>query len=308
MAPAAIATSGLTKRYGRLTAVDRLDLEVQPGEVFGFLGVNGSGKTTTIRVLLDLLRPTAGTARIFGRDCQADGLAVRGDIGYMPSEPGFYDDMTGEATLALLARLNGRAIDASRQRRLFDRLELSPAILRRRLREYSTGMRRKIAIIQAFQADPPLLVLDEPTEGLDPLMQEVFYALVAEAHDRGRTVFMSSHVLSEVERVCSRVALVRAGRLAVAATVDEIRRLAPRRVVVTFTADVDAGAAARLTGCESLEVAPRRWTLGTRGAVGEMIRALAALPVADVRIHEPRLEDALAAYYREEPGQGPGPS
>jgi ABC-2 type transport system ATP-binding protein len=304
----AIATSGLTKRYGRLTAVDRLDLEVQPGEIFGFLGVNGSGKTTTIRVLLDLLRPTAGTARIFGRDCQADGLAARGGIGYMPSEPGFYDDLTGGATLALLARLGGRPVDPSYQRGLLDRLELSREILQKRLREYSTGMRRKLAIVQAFQADPPLLILDEPTEGLDPLMQEAFYALVAEAHARGRTVFMSSHVLSEVERMCTRLALVRAGRLAIAATVGEIRRLAPRRIVVTFSADVDAGAAARLAGCVPLDVAPRRWLLGASGAVGEAIRALAALPVADVTIHEPRLEDALAAYYRDEPGQEGPPS
>jgi ABC-2 type transport system ATP-binding protein len=308
MPSAAIATSGLTKRYGRLTAVDRLTLEVEAGEIFGFLGVNGSGKTTTIRVLLDLLRPTSGTAQIFGRDCQSEGLSVRGDLGYMPSEPGFYDDMTGEATLALLAHLGGRPIDASRQRALLDRLELSGAILRRRLREYSTGMRRKLAIVQAFQADPPLLILDEPTEGLDPLMQEVFYALVAEAHAAGRTVFMSSHVLSEVERVCTRIALVRAGRLAIAATVDEIRRLAPRRVVVIFTADVEPGAAAGLAGCQALDVAPRQWTLAAKGAIGETIRALAMLPVADLTIHEPRLEDALAVYYRDESGQEGRPS
>jgi ABC-2 type transport system ATP-binding protein len=308
MTPAAIATSALTKRYGRLTAVDRLDLEVQPGDMFGFLGVNGSGKTTTIRVLLDLLRPTAGRAWIFGRDCHSDGLAVRSGVGYMPSEPGFYDDMTGDATLALLARLGGRRVDLSYQRRLLDRLELPRDILQRRLREYSTGMRRKLAIVQAFQGDPPLLVLDEPTEGLDPLMQEAFYTMLAEAHTRGRTVFMSSHVLSEVERVCTRIALVRAGRLAIAATVDEIRRLAPRRIVVTFTADVDARVVAELDGCEPLEVAPRRWILGARGSVGRAIRALAALPVADVTIHEPRLEEVLADYYRNEPAQDGRPS
>src|SRR5262249_44718369 len=192
-----------------------------------------------IRVLLDLLRPTSGRAWILGHDCHTDGLAARAAVGYMPSEPGFYDDMTGEATLALLARLGGGAIDPLYPRRLIDRLELSRRILRRHLREYSTGMKRKLAIVQAFQAEPPLLILDEPTEGLDPLMQEAFYALLIEAHGRGRTVFMSSHVLSEVERVCTRIALVRAGRLAVAAAVAEIRRLAPRRHVVTFHAGVD---------------------------------------------------------------------
>ena len=180
MSDPAISTAGLAKHYGRLVAVSDLTLEVRAGEVFGFLGLNGAGKTTTIRVLLDLLRPTHGRAWIFGRDCQADGLAVRAGLGYLPGEIGFYTDMTGEETLQLLARLGRKHVDRAYRRRLEDRFEFAPADLSRRLREYSSGMKRKLGIIQAFQADPPLLILDEPTEGLDPLMQEAFYELLTE--------------------------------------------------------------------------------------------------------------------------------
>jgi ABC-2 type transport system ATP-binding protein len=195
MLPEAIHLERLGKRYGRVEALNDVSLAVEEGQVFGFLGVNGAGKTTTIRILLDLVRPTAGRASVFGRDCQSAGLDVRAQLGYLPGEPGFYGDMTGEATLDLLGRLSRRGVDPSWRRGLLDRLELAAADLRRPIREYSTGMKRKLGIVQAFQADPPLLVLDEPTEGLDPLMQEAFYELLAEVRRRGRTVFMSSHVL-----------------------------------------------------------------------------------------------------------------
>ena len=296
-----IALHGITKHYGRLVAVADLTLEVLAGEVFGFLGLNGAGKTTTIRVLLDLLRPTAGRASIFGRDCQSDGLAVRAGIGYQPGEFGFYHDMTGEQTLGLLARLSGRGVDTAFRRRLCDRFELGAADLRRRLREYSTGMKRKLGIIQAFQADAPLLILDEPTEGLDPLMQEAFYGLLAEVRERGRTVFLSSHVLSEVERVCDRVAVLRGGRLALVSAVDEIRRLAPRRVNVSFDADVRAAETALPAGVSVVDTQPRLWTLHARGALGPLVRVLAGLPVKDIDVREPKLEDILIRYYRDAP-------
>src|SRR5216684_4304460 len=237
--PSAVSIRGLTKRYGKLTAVNKLDLDVAPGEILGFLGLNGAGKTTTIRILLDLLRPNGGTASVFGHDCQADGLQVRAMAGYLPGEMGIYPDMTGVEVLDLLAGLSGGKIANGYRSELQERLELPDSDLRRRLREYSTGMKRKLGIIQAFQADPRLLILDEPTEGLDPLMQESFYGLLAGLRQRGRTVFMSSHVLSEVDRVCDRIAILRNGELVLLSAVDESRRLAPRRVRVLFTENVD---------------------------------------------------------------------
>src|SRR5258707_12489759 len=188
----AVSIRGLTKRYGKLTAVNNLNLEVAPGEILGFLGLNGAGKTTTIRILLALLRPTSGKAFVFGRDCQQEGLEARSKIGYPPGEMGIYSDLTGREVLDLLAGLQRRPIDIRHRRELQERLGLPDTDLQRRMREYSTGMKRKLGIIQAFQADPPLLILDEPTEGLDPLMQEAFHATLAATRRRGAAVFMSS--------------------------------------------------------------------------------------------------------------------
>src|SRR5262245_46723337 len=196
------------------------------GEVLGFLGLNGAGKTTAIRLLLDLLRPSSGQAFIFGHDCCLDGLAARAQVGYLPGELGMYPDLTGLEILDFLASLNAQPVDKRRRQDLADRLELSQRDLRRRIRQYSTGMKRKLGVIQAFQADPPLLILDEPTEGLDPLMQESFYSLLTDVKSKGTTVFMSSHVLSEVERVCDRIALLRKGELVLLSSVQESRRLA----------------------------------------------------------------------------------
>ena len=222
----AISIRGLSKQYGKLTAVRNLDLDVNEGEILGFLGLNGAGKSTTIRILLDLLRPTGGTASLFGHDCQAEGIAARALTGYLPGEMGVYSDLTGVTILDFLAGLNHRKVDPQYRRELQERLELPDSDLRRKLREYSTGMKRKLGLIQAFQSDPALLILDEPTEGLDPLIQESFYRLLADARRRGRTIFMSSHVLSEVERVCDRVALLRKGELVLLSPVEEIRRMA----------------------------------------------------------------------------------
>ena len=300
MTPPPLATERLTKRYGRLTAVDDLTLSVEPGEIFGFLGLNGAGKTTTIRMLVDLLRPTGGRARIFGFDTRAEGRAARALVGYLPGENPFYDDMTGRAALDLLGRLNGRAPGDAGRRRLLDRFVLGDAELARPLREYSSGMKRKLGIVQAFQHDPPLVILDEPSEGLDPMMQETFYDLLEDTRRRGRTVFLSSHVLSEVERVCDRIGLLRAGRLVLVSTVDEIRRLAPRRVRVVFGADVAAERLAAPAGCETIEIGPRAWTLAALGPLGPLVEAVADLPVADLEVSEPHLEDVLARYYRGE--------
>jgi ABC-2 type transport system ATP-binding protein len=288
----------MTKRYGKLTAVSDLRLEVNQGEILGFLGLNGAGKTTTIRILLDLLRPTSGRASIFGRDCQAEGIEARSLAGYLPGEMGIYSDLTGCEVLDFLAGLSRQGVNRQYRRELQDRLELPDSDLRRKLREYSAGMKRKLGLIQAFQAAPPLLILDEPTEGLDPLMQESFYQLLADERRRGRTVFMSSHVLSEVERVCDRIALLRRGELALLSTVEEIRKLAARRMRVFFSEDVKIDPDLP-PGHEVVEIKPRAWTLRVEGLVGPLLSLLSALPVKDLEVEEPRLEDVLIKYYRE---------
>ena len=294
----AISIRGLTKRYGNLTALNDLNLDVVRGEVLGFLGLNGAGKTTAIRLLLDLLRPTSGKAFIFGHDCYLDGRAARAQVGYLPGELGLYPDLTGLEVLDFLAGLSQRPVDQRRRQELIDRLELSDRDLCRRIRQYSTGMKRKLGVIQAFQADPPLLILDEPTEGLDPLMQESFYALLAEVKRKGATVFMSSHVLSEVERVCDRIALLRKGELVLLSSVQESRRLAERRVRVFFHADVD-GKLELPPGCEVVENTPRVWSLKVAGPLGPLVGALARLPVKDVQVEAARLEDVVLKIYRE---------
>jgi ABC-2 type transport system ATP-binding protein len=299
----AIEIDALTKRYGRLVAVRDLDLVVEAGEIFGFLGVNGAGKSTTIRILLDLVRPTAGRASILGNDCQRHGLAARAAVGYLPGELGFYDDMTGEAVLAVTARLSGTgAVRPAYRRELTDRLELSTTDLGRRIRDYSTGMKRKLGIVQAFQADQAVLVLDEPTEGLDPLMQEAFYALLADVRGRGRTIFMSSHVLSEVERVCDRIAVIRRGRLVLLSPVEELRRIAARRVRVIF-GGVAPSPPALPDGCELIEAAPTAWQVRVRGPLGPLLARLDGLSVRDLEVHEVPLEEVLRPYYRADEGE-----
>jgi len=295
----AISIQGVAKRYGAIKAVDDLNLEVNEGEVLGFLGLNGAGKTTTIRILLDLLRPTAGRAAIFGHDCNSDGLRARALTGYLPGEMGLYSDMRGVEVLDLLGGLGQRPIDQKLRTSLEDKLELSQSQLRQKLREYSTGMKRKLGLIQAFQADPPLLILDEPTEGLDPLMQETFFHMVADARKRGGTVFMSSHVLSDVERVCDRIALMRKGHLVLLSTVEEARALASRRVRVLFSEAVERPAQIP-SGSSGVDFSAYEWLLTVDGALGPLMSLLAGLPVKDILVAEPRLEDVLLKLYRGE--------
>ncbi len=295
---AAISIQGLTKSYGKLVAVNQLNLEVPPGEVFGFLGLNGAGKTTTIRILLDLLRPTSGHAAVFGHDCQSDSLKARSAVGYLPGEMGIYSDMTGRELLVFLERIGEKPVSTDHRNNLIERFELSGRDLSRKLREYSTGMKRKLGLIQAFQADPHLLILDEPTEGLDPLMQEAFYQLLAEGRSRGRTVFMSSHVLPEVERVCDRVAMLRKGEIVLLSSVEDARKLASRRVRITFQQDVTVPATLP-QGYTVIETKPRGWILSVTGQLGALPSFLAAFPVADLAVEEAGLEDVLVRFYRD---------
>lgn len=293
MAP--ISIRGITKQYGNVLAVNNLSLEAVDGEILGFLGLNGAGKTTTIRILLDLLRPDSGQAFLLGHDCQSDGLAARASIGYLPAEMGIYADMNGREVLDLLAVLSGKNTDRKLRAELQERLEFPDKDLRRSLRQYSTGMKRKLGLIQAFQSDPQLLILDEPTEGLDPLMQESFYQLLVDVKRRGRTVFMSSHVLSEVDRVCDRIALLRKGEMVLLATVEESRKLAARQVRVSFSQDVSAAPPAG----QVVDIGPRLWNLKVEGPLGPLLRQLASLPVDDINVSEPKLEDVVMKYYRE---------
>jgi len=294
----AISIRGLTKQYGSLTALKELNLDVLQGEILGFLGLNGAGKTTAIRLLLDLLRPTSGKAFIFGHDCWLDSLAARARVGYLPGELGIYPDLTGLEVLDLLAGVKGQPVDKQRRQELVERLELPDRDLRRKLRQYSTGMKRKLGLIQALEGDPPLLILDEPTEGLDPLMQESVYALLKDAKQRGGTVFMSSHVLSEVERICDRIALLRKGELVLLAGLETIRSLSARRVRVVFSKDVSAPTNLP-PGHEFLETTPRLWRLEVTGPLGPLLATLAGLPVSDLELREARLEDVVLKYYRE---------
>ncbi|HEV3139096.1 MAG TPA: ABC transporter ATP-binding protein [Vicinamibacterales bacterium] len=302
MAPAsdspAIELRDLAKSYGSVHAVRGISLDIRGGEIFGFLGLNGAGKTTTIRVLLDLLRPTRGSARVFGIDCQRRGREARARIGYAPGELGLYSDMTGRQLLDLMASLSAVDVDEAYRLRVIDRLELARADLDRTLREYSTGMKRKLALVQALQADPPLLIFDEPTEGLDPLVQIALNELLFDLRSRGRTVFMSSHVLSEVERLCDRIAVIRAGEIVLLSTVDEARHLSGRTVRVRFSQPVDA--APLPAGMTIVDRAPDRWTIGVPGELGALLPALARLPVRDLEIVEPSLEDVLRRFYREQ--------
>jgi ABC-2 type transport system ATP-binding protein len=295
-----VSIRGLTKRFGNLTAVNNLNFELGQGEILGFLGLNGAGKSTTIRILLDLLRPSDGRAFILGHDCQTDGLRARALTGYLPGELGMHSDLTGEDVLNFLARLSAKAIDQHYRQELQERLGFSHDDLRRKLREYSTGMKRKLGLLQALQADPSLLILDEPTEGLDPLAQESFYQLLADLKRRGRSVFMSSHVLSEVARVCDRVALLRDGELALFAAVEEIRKLAARRVRVFFAEEVSPSAALP-EGHEMMKVEQRQWSLRVEGLLGPLLGLLSDLPVTDIEVEEPRLEDVLIKYYQRGP-------
>jgi len=292
----AISIRDLAKSYGRVEAVRDLTFDVARGEIFGFLGLNGAGKTTTIRMLLDLLRPTRGSAALFGFDCQRQSRRARALVGYMPGEMGLYPDMTGRELLDLMARLGGSAIDPSHRDALVDRLELARADLRRPLRAYSTGMKRKLGLIQALQSAPPLLILDEPTEGLDPLVQRTLHELLLEQRSRGCTVFMSSHVLSEVERLCDRIGVIRDGELVLLSTVEEARRHSGRTVRVQFSGPVDP--VALPAGMSMVRHTQDHWTLKVPGDVGALLPLLAALPVRDIDITEPALEDVFRGFYR----------
>ncbi|MBG0567364.1 ABC transporter ATP-binding protein [Actinoplanes aureus] len=287
----ALRTAGLTKRYGRLTALDDLTLEVCAGEVFGFLGPNGAGKSTTIRLLLGLARPTAGQAWVFGVGA-ADVARAHRLLAYVPADVALWPQLTGAEILHLQAS-TGPGVDYAYQAELVERFELD---LSKPARTYSTGNRQKVALVAAFATRAPLLVLDEPTSGLDPLMERVFRTAVAAARDRGQTVFLSSHQLAEVEAVCDRVAILRAGRLIQVAPIGELRGLHRSEVTLTYTGqppnlDTIAGVQdVRQPGEGRL-----RFTL--TGPPGPALTALADADITALAVREPSLEEIFLDYY-----------
>ena len=291
--PLALRISGLVKDYGRVHAVRGIDLEVRRAEVFGFLGPNGAGKTTTIRCILDLLRPTAGRIEVLGLDPRRDGVAVRRRIAYVPGELRLPERQTGRQLVAGVSRLRG-GLDPARVRELAERLGLD---LGRRLRDLSSGNRRKVALLLAFASDAEVLVLDEPTNGLDPLMQHEFLRLVREAREAGTTIFLSSHVLSEVQRAADRVAVLRAGKIVALGTVDELRGRARQRVDVWFVGAPPAEELSAVPGLEDQLVEGHRFAAVLSGSIQPLLEVLARHPVVSMLVEEPDLEEAFLDLY-----------
>jgi len=283
----------LVKRYGTVEAVRGIDFEVLRGEVFGFLGPNGAGKSTTIRCLMGLLRPTAGRVTAFGLDTWTHGVAARRRIAYLPGELRLPDRLTTLELVATVGRLRG-TFDPRRRDGLADRLQLD---VRRPLRDLSSGNRRKVALLLAFLADADLLVLDEPTNGLDPLIQHEFLALVREARAAGTTVFLSSHVLSEVQRAADRVAVLQVGRVIAVGTVAELRGRARQRIEAWFDASPPAAELLALTGVVDATVDGRRFAATLVGPIQPLVDLLARHPVASMLVEDPDLDDAFMDLY-----------
>jgi len=292
--PPAISTRGLTKHYGDVEALVDLDLQIDTGEVFGFLGPNGAGKTTTIRSLLHYITPTAGTATVLGFDSAADSVELRRHVGYMPAEYSMYENLTGGEYLQYFANLRG-GVDASYMTDLADRFA---ADLSRKIADLSTGNKQKIAVIQAFMNQPELLILDEPSTGLDPLMQQELQELILEIQEDGRTVFLSSHTLSEVERVADRVGILRHGKLVVVERVDELKRKAIRRLDIEFEAPVAASVFTDLSGVRSVDARGRHVSVTFDGTVGELLRVIVDHDVLNINSREADLEEIFLTYYR----------
>ena len=288
-----ISTRALTKHYGSVRALTDLTLDVNQGEIFGFLGPNGAGKSTMIRTLLGFLHPTRGDASVLGMDIETESVEIRRLTGYLPGGIALYDTLTGEQVLDYLVDMQGR--EPRRRAELCERLELPASVLRRKVRDYSRGMRQKIGVVQALQHDPELAILDEPTEGLDPLMQQAFYRLLDDLRKDGRTIFFSSHVLSEVERLCDRVGIIRAGQLMAIHDVGEL--LARRRRRVTIRWRGAAPEPATLPDLEDVHVDGNRIFGTLAGEIAGFVRSIASPNLEDLTIEPASLEEAFLEYY-----------
>jgi ABC-2 type transport system ATP-binding protein len=290
----AIVTKALTKDYGNGRGIFDLDLGITEGEVFGFLGPNGAGKTTTIRLLMGLIHATRGSARIFGLDCDDDAVAVKRRVGYCPGELPQFGGWRGSEIVAYVAGLRGDVKDAAITA-LAERLDLD---LGRKYREYSHGNKQKLALILAFMHQPALVILDEPTTGLDPLVQQEFYGIVRDARTRGATIFISSHVLSEVEHVCDRVGIVRGGHLATVSPLEDLVGMRAFSVEIDFAEDVPVDRLKRVEGLDQLVVTDHRATGLLRGTFEPLMAAVAGTRVVGFTSREPSLEEIFLTYYR----------
>ena len=294
-----IQTERLTKSYGAHRGIVDIDLEVGEGEAFGFLGPNGAGKTTTIRVLLDHIRPTSGRALVFGIGTTVDPVAIHRRIGYLPGEFTLYDKLTGGQTIEYFANLRG-GVDPLYQADLVARLDVDPS---RKFREYSKGNKQKIGLIVALQHRPDLLMLDEPTSGLDPLVQQTFYEVIREAKSEGRTIFLSSHILSEVEKTCDRVAIIRDGRLVKVDRVEALRDLAHHQVELRFVGEVPVGAFATIPGVSDVVAEDHILRMRVSGSIAPVVREDARYELLDFVSREPSLEETFLSMYGHEAGQ-----
>ena len=297
MAAAAIRTSKLTKDYGVGRGLFDLDLQVEGQEVFGYLGPNGSGKTTTIRLLMGMIHPTSGSAHVFGLDCIREAVEVKRKVGYLPGDVPQFGSLTGDEVVAYLGGMRG-GVDRRRVQRIAERFDLD---LSRRFREYSSGNKQKLAIVLAFMHRPDLLILDEPTSGLDPLNQQEFYALLRETRDDGATVFLSSHILSEVEHVCDRVGIIRDGRLVRVAQLDELRHIRVHRVEIEFAPDTEIPESEirAAEGVQDMAVDGNRVTCNVHGSFAALLHAIRDASVTDLVSTEPSLEEIFLSYFSE---------
>jgi len=290
-----IQTDGLTKSYGKHRGIVDVTFTVERGEVFGFLGPNGAGKTTTIRTLMDFIRPTAGGAWILGLDTRAESLEIRRRVGYLPGELSLYQHMRAEDLIRFLGNLRG-GVDRAEVERLATRLG---ADLDRRVGELSSGNKQKVGLIQAFMHRPELLILDEPTAGLDPLVQHELHGMIGEAVADGRTVFLSSHILPEVEALCHRVGIIREGHLVTVEEIDALKARALRRLEIHFAAPVPPEAFANLPGVQDVSTQDSVVRCTVVGALDAVVKAAARYEVANVVSHEPSLEEIFLGYYGE---------
>jgi len=295
MSDTAIQTWGLTKHYGEVEALSDLDLEVRPGEIFGYLGPNGAGKTTTIRLLMGLMRPTRGRAEVLGIDVHRDGPAARNSMSFMPSDSSLYTFTTVGQYLEAFGGLT----NAPRKRRdeLTARLELDTS---RNIGHLARGKRRKVVVVRALQEDVPVYVVDEPTRGLDPLVQQEFGNIISELRDEGRTILLSTHVLSEAEALCDRVGILRSGRLVQVDTVADLSAARVRRVTVTF--DGSAPADLMIPGVSDISVEDGTARFEVSGSIDPVIKALAQYTIADLETDEPSFEESFLQHYESEPG------
>ena len=301
-----IETADLNKSYGSSRGIVDVDLRVNEGEVFGFLGPNGAGKTTTIRILMALLRADSGTARIAGMDCWERSVDIKKMVGYIPGEPSLDPNLTGGQILEYFAHLRG-GVDQTYLKQLVDRFGLDTS---KKFRQYSSGNKRKIVLVQAFMHRPKLLVLDEPTNGLDPLNQQEFNKLVHEAQQNGASVFLSSHILSEVEQTCTRVAIIREGRIVRTGGVAELKAIRRYEITIKFATAVPLAAFQGLAGVRRVEPlnGGNAVRLEMEGGADPVVKAAAQFPVVSLTSYEPSLEDIFMRYYSEAEGEEAGRS